>query len=75
MKQKIIIPNGWPCMLSECPPGPFVTTENPNLLCFKSEYFHDDSTMVLALNSSGEFFHGLGNKHIVQPVEMIEAIE
>lgn len=70
MIQKIIVPQGWPCTLAEAPPGPFVTPENPELLCFKTEYHHDDGR-VMAYNSAGEFFCGDGNAHQVQPVEMI----
>lgn len=68
--KKIIVPDGWPCRLDQASPGPFVTLEHPHLLCFKSEYRHDDGR-VMAYNSAGEFFCGDGDKHIVQPVEMV----
>jgi hypothetical protein len=70
MIQKIITPVGWPCPLREAPPGPFVTRENPELLCFKSEYHHDDGR-VMAFNSAGEFFCGDRDAHQVQPVDMV----
>lgn len=71
MERKIITPDGWPCTLAECPPGPFVTLEHPDLLCFKSEYLHDNCGRVMAFNSAGEFYCGDGDKTKVQPVEMI----
>jgi len=71
--RKIIVPNGWPCTLSEATPGPFVTLENPELLCFKSEY-HEQDGRVRAFNSAGEFFCGEADE-IVQPVSMIEEEE
>lgn len=67
MQRKLIVPDGWPCTVGECPPGPFVTLENPELLCFKSEYGDNDGKLDV-YNSAGEFFHGDG---LVQPVEMI----
>ena len=70
MTKLLIVPDGWPCTLEECPPGPFVTLDNPNLLCFKSEYSQPPAHKYpMALNSAGEFFSGEGR---VQPVEMIE---
>lgn len=63
MKQLIINPNGWPCTLEECPPGPFVDLKY-NTLCFKSEY-HSENGKPEAYNSAGEFYHGDG---LVQPV-------
>ncbi len=74
MERKVIVPDGWPCTLAECPPGPFVTLENPDLLCFKSEYTQDDrgdDGRIMAYNSAGEFFCGDGDKTKVQPVEML----
>ncbi len=70
MTQKIIIPVGWPCSLKEARPGPFVTLDNPELLCFKSEYHHNDGR-VEAYNSAGEFFCGDGDAQQVQMVEMV----
>ena len=64
---KTIVPDGWPCTLEECPPGPFVSVEYPNSLCFKSEYRTPDGR-VESYCESGEFFCGKG---LVQPVEMI----
>ena len=69
MIQKYITPVEWPCTLAEAPRGPFVTLANPDLLCFKSEYHHDDGR-VMAFNSAGEFFCGEGDQTQVQPVEM-----
>ena len=71
MKVCTIVPNGWPCMLSECPPGPFIDPLFLDSLCFKSEYYTDDGR-VQADNSAGEFFHGSdGGATIVQPVAMV----
>lgn len=71
MQLKSITPRGWPCSLAECPPGPFVTLPNPDRLCFKSEYYHDDGK-VMAFNSAGEYFYFVADsEEIVQPVEMI----
>ena len=67
-----IMPYGWACTLAEAPPGPFVTIENPGLLCFKSEY-HEEDGKVRAFNSAGEFFCAEGNATKVQPVEMLES--
>lgn len=70
-----LIPLGWPCTLKEAPPGPFVTMENPELLCFKTEYARtgEDGKYLgrEAYNSAGEAFHGKGDVHIIQPVEMV----
>jgi len=66
---KRIIPIGWPVKLIDCPPGPFVTLEHPHLLCFKSEYMHDDGVRVMAFNCAGEFFC-TGNDCMVQEVDM-----
>ncbi len=70
MNIKSITPVGWPCSLAEAPPGPFVTLEHPDLLCFKSEYHHDDGR-VMAFNSAGEFYCGERDATLVQPVEMV----
>lgn len=75
MRRLIIEPDGWPCALSECPPGPFISLAYPDLLCFKSEYSTKvkDEYRCDAYNSAGEYYHGDG---LVQPVEMIvEEIE
>lgn len=68
MIRRVIVPDGWACTVKECRPGPFVTLENPELLCFMSEYHHDDGR-CMAYNSAGEFFCG---EALVQPVNMIE---
>lgn len=31
-----LVPNGWPCTLAECPPGPFASPDGG--LGFKTEY-------------------------------------
>jgi hypothetical protein len=67
MPQKTIIPNGCPCTLEECPPGPFVPQSSPDMLCFKSEYGNSEGSLD-AYNSAGEYYHGEG---MVQPVKMI----
>ena len=66
---KFIVPEGWPCTLADAPEGMFVTLEQPNLICFKSEYHLEDGR-VKAFNSAGEYFHGNGDDHIVQPVRL-----
>lgn len=66
--KKAIQPEGWPCKLVEARPGPFVTLTHPDLLCFKSEYHHDDGS-VMAFNSAGEFFV-TGDATMIQPVEI-----
>jgi len=35
MKRLVLIPNGWPCRLDECPPGLFVKGET---VALKTEY-------------------------------------
>jgi len=35
MRKLTLIPDGWPCDLSECPPGLFLFEDN---VCFKTEY-------------------------------------
>lgn len=73
MMQKVIIPSGWPCSLAEAPAGPFVTMEDPDLLCFKSEYH--DNNRVRAFNSAGECFCCDDDSYQIQPVSMIDAEE
>ena len=63
----VINPEGWPCSLEEAPAGPFVTLDKPHLLCFKSEYHHDDGR-IIAYNSAGEFFCTQDAR--IQPVSM-----
>lgn len=49
MRRLIIKPEGWPCVLQECPPGFFMFEDS---LCFKSEYGDDQ------FNEAGEIFWG-----------------
>lgn len=64
-----IVPNGWPCKLCDAPEGMFVTMEDKDLICFKTEYTSIEGKVV-AYNSGGEYFHGKGDEHIVQPVKL-----
>ena len=63
-----ILPNGWPCKLSECPPGLFVYQGS---VCFKTEYRVDGFSECYA--ESGEVFWGgtsdkeLREELVVQP--------
>ena len=63
MRRLLIQPNGWPCILGECPPGFFV---HNNFLCLKTDY--GDSLL-----ENGEAFWGgevsddSRNELIVQP--------
>lgn len=70
MKQMELLPGNWPCRLDQCPPGPFVTVEHPDLLCFKTEH-REDGGRVTAYNSAGEFFCGEGNATLVIPVSVV----
>lgn len=86
MIRREIVPDGWPCSLADCPPGPFVTLADPELLCFKSKYRYkskeflwvedNDSRYCVALNSAGEYFdppEGFEDKAcLVQPVRLLE---
>ncbi len=69
-KKLIIEPNGWPCLIEDCPPGFFVCDEEQ--LCFKSEYAKIDATngnvinSIEAFNSAGEYF--CPRNIFVQPV-------
>lgn len=47
-------PEGWPCALEACPPGPFSWLEGPaeGLLGYMSEY--SDAHGPMAYNSAGE---------------------
>ena len=69
MKQTFIEPSGWPCTLEEADPGPFIVEEHPDMLCFKSEYHHDDGR-VMSFNGAGEFAT-FKNVDVVQPVKMV----
>ena len=48
-------PSGWPCPLSECPPGPFVWIGEPcaDLMGWMSEYGDNDGSRT-AFNGAGE---------------------
>lgn len=84
MIRREIVPDGWPCSLADCPPGPFVTLADPELLCFKSKYRLPESVRYrskefrwcVALNSAGEYFHvpeGFEDEaYMVQPVQLLE---
>jgi len=66
-----LVPNGWPCKLRDAPEGMFVTEDNPDLVCFKTEYNMEDGR-VMAFNSGGEYFYGDGDDELVQPVTLRE---
>lgn len=69
MKQLIVVPDGWPCTLAECPPGFFIFRES---LCLKSEYGVNEAYV-----ESGEYFAGGTTTKeersllIVQPVKSV----
>lgn len=70
MKQLIIVPDGRPCHLAECPPGYFMYEDT---LCFKTKY-RTDENRIMAYDEEGEFFcHGDSDHDrdyaIVQPVK------
>ena len=73
MKRYVIKPDGWPCTLAACPPGPFVWQDS---LCFKSEYRTPEGK-IEAFCDSGEFFYGGAPTEeargalLVQPVMLI----
>ncbi len=70
-RRMVIVPDGWPCALSDAPPGFFVFQDR---LSMKSEYRTDG--IVDAYCESGEYFWGMTSsvedraKLIVQPVEV-----
>ena len=64
---KHIVPLGWPRTLEETPPGPFVMVDNPDFLCFKTEYIDDAG--IVAYNVTGARF--IYDDGLVQPVSMI----
>ena len=75
MQQLCLEPEGWPCPLSECPPGLFVV--NNNSVGFKSEYGRMEGdrrySEVFCADSGEYFWGGTSNKDareslIVQPV-------
>lgn len=61
MKEIKIIPDGWECLIEECPPGFFYYKGQ---LCFKTEYFTEEEMEVYC--DSGETF--MPRKIMVQPV-------
>lgn len=63
MKKVTVVPDGWACMIEECPPG-FFWYEGQ--LCFKSEY----GAEMQYYCSSGESFWPREVK--VQPVTYVE---
>lgn len=69
MKILKLVPDGWPCTLGECPPGPFIYNGN---LGFKTEYTNNGDIEVFC--ETGEYFWAgtnvaeERNKIIVQPV-------
>lgn len=70
MKQLILVPDGWPCSLDECPPGLFVWNDH---IGFKTSYKADDDAMEVYSASGDAFWYGGRNysersKIIVQPV-------
>lgn len=69
--QKVMLPLGWPCKLSDAPCGMFVLPDSPNEVCFKTEYRRDNGN-IEAYNSAGEAFCGDGDNEIVQPVMILE---
>lgn len=62
MRRLLIEPDGWPCLLAECPAGHFVYEDQ---LGFKSEY-HGEGNRIEAFCDSGEFF--VTQNVMVQPV-------
>lgn len=74
MKILQLIPAGWPCKLSECPPGHFVWKQ---LACFKSDYkISPEYIKISAYNEGGEYLM-INEDDFVQPVcpEWIEEDE
>lgn len=64
MKRLELIPEGWPCKLSECRPGLFVWEGNVG---FKSEYV-DNQGFPGAYNEAGEYHTAAKLNSVVQPV-------
>ena len=71
-KQLLLSPDGWPCTLSDCPPGPFLWLdgEADGALGFMSEY--RDQHGPQAFNEAGERIplaqHGSAKVQPLQPV-------
>lgn len=66
MKRLVLVPNGWPCSLNECPSGALIVD---NTLAFKSEYRTNEGK-IEAYNEAGEFLC-VGSDALVQPVNAI----
>lgn len=66
MKTLTLVPDGWPCKLSECPPGLFVCGDD---VAVKTDYGEDEAYL-----DNGDRFHGAANTGgttgdtLVQPV-------
>jgi len=60
VKRLILVQNGWPCTLQECPPGPFLFHGN---LCHMTEYSNNEGKRD-AYCETGEYFWG-GTSEIV----------
>ena len=75
MRRLVILPQGWPCTLGECPPGFYLFQDD---LCMKTEYVRESvgGNGVEAFNCGGEAFWGGAStnaecaKLIVQPVSV-----
>ncbi len=71
MKRILIVPDGWPCTLEECPPGLFMYE---GYLNFKTEYRkqrEDGAWKLEAYCDSGETFCR-PDETLVQPVVYVE---
>ncbi len=65
MKRLEMIPEGWPCPLSECRPGHFLNIEYQTV-CFKTDY-NDREGKPTAYNNAGETY--VDKADLVQPLE------
>lgn len=56
MRRLVMVPDGWPCPLTECPPGPFVWMAEPSVgaMGWMSEYGRNDGGRD-CFNTAGEF--------------------
>lgn len=72
MKTITVEPNGWECLIEECPPGHFMYEGQ---LCFKTEYGNDldEKCPMEVYNSAGETF--MPRKIMVQPVSIMTTVE
>ena len=66
MHIKKLVPDGWPCPLSEIPPGHFIILKYPDMLCFRSEYN--------VIKGKLEVFNGAGEYSNVDQSEMCQAV-